>query len=48
MNPKYQSILHAPWPQPTARKRLPEEERAAQFAPFSALTGYDGPKGRCS
>lgn len=42
MDPKYQSILHTPWPQPTARKRLPEEERAVQFAPFSALTGYDG------
>ena len=38
MDPKYQSILHTPWPRPTARKRLPEEERAAQFAPFSALT----------
>ncbi len=42
MDPQYKAILHTPWPQPTGRKRLPEEERAVQFAPFSALTGYDG------
>lgn len=42
MDPKYKAILHTPWPQPTGRKRLPAEERAVQFAPFAALTGYDG------
>lgn len=42
MDPKYKAILHTSWPQPTGRKRLPAEERAVQFAPFSALTGYDG------
>ena len=42
MDFQYEAILHTPWPQPTSRKRLPAEERAVQFAPFSALTGYDG------
>lgn len=42
MDPKYKAILHTPWPQPTGRKRLPPEDRAVQFAPFAALTGYNG------
>ena len=42
MDPKYKAILHTSWPQPTGRKRLPPEDRAAQFAPFAALTGYNG------
>ena len=38
---KYDDILNTPWPQPSPRLRMPIEDRAAQFAPFAALTGYD-------
>lgn len=37
----YQDILHLPCPSPSRRPRMPLSERAAQFAPFAALTGYD-------
>ena len=38
---KYDDIIHTPWPRPTKRARTSLEDRAAQFAPFAALTGYD-------
>ena len=38
---KYDDILHTPWPQPGTRARMAVEDRAAQFAPFAALTGYE-------
>lgn len=38
---KYDDIIHTPWPRPTKRARMSPEDRAAQFAPFAALTGYD-------
>lgn len=38
---KYDDILHTPWPQPGTRTRMAVEDRAAQFAPFAALTGYE-------
>ena len=38
---KYDDIIHTPWPRPTKRARMSLEDRAAQFAPFAALTGYD-------
>ena len=38
---KYDDIIHTPWPRPTRRARMSLEDRAAQFAPFAALTGYD-------
>ena len=38
---KYDDILHTPWPQPSTRARMAVEDRAAQFAPFAALTGYE-------
>lgn len=38
---KYDDIVHTPWPRPTKRARMSLEDRAAQFAPFAALTGYD-------
>lgn len=38
---KYDDILHTPWPQPTTRARMAVEDRAVQFAPFAALTGYE-------
>lgn len=40
---KYSStLLTMPRPASPKRKRMPAENRAAQFAPFAALTGYDG------
>ena len=36
---KYADIIDVPRPE-TKRKRMSMEERAAQFAPFAALTGY--------
>lgn len=38
---KYDDIVHTPWPRLTKRARMSLEDRAAQFAPFAALTGYD-------
>ncbi|MBQ3002211.1 MAG: hypothetical protein IJD82_00610 [Clostridia bacterium] len=37
----YQDILHLPHHVSKTRKQMPTESRAAQFAPFAALTGYD-------
>ena len=37
----YDDILNTHWPRPTSRPRMSIEDRAAQFAPFAALTGYD-------
>lgn len=36
----YSDILDMPRPEPRYHQRMPMSERAAQFAPFSALTGY--------
>lgn len=36
----YDDILHCPRP-PSRRARMTPGNRAAQFAPFAALTGYD-------
>ena len=38
---KYDDILNTLWPRPSKRARMSIEDRAAQFAPFAALTGYD-------
>lgn len=38
---RYDDILNTRWPRPTSRPRMSIEDRAAQFAPFAALTGYD-------
>ena len=38
---KYDDILLTPWPNPSTRARMAVEDRAAQFAPFAALTGYE-------
>ena len=40
MTHRYDDILNTPWPQPGKRARMSVEDRAAQFAPFAALTGY--------
>lgn len=41
MTHRYEDILYIPWPLPGKRARMNVEDRAAQFAPFAALTGYD-------
>ena len=37
---KYDDMIHIAWPRPTKRARMSVGDRAAQFAPFAALTGY--------
>lgn len=41
MSNSYEDILHLPHPEPKNRKRMSMLDRAAQFSPFAALTGYD-------
>lgn len=45
MNPedshRYDDILSLPHPMETYRPRMPVSSRAAQFAPFAALTGHN-------
>lgn len=41
MDDKYKDILHLPHKQSETRPHMPVGDRAAQFAPFAALTGYD-------
>ncbi len=41
MNDKYDDIIDLPHPEPRRHPRMSMEARAAQFAPFAALTGYD-------
>ena len=38
---EYQDMVTRPHPDPKYHTRMPMENRAAQFAPFSALTGYE-------
>lgn len=38
---KYQAILHLPHHVSAKHPPMAREKRAAQFAPFAALTGYD-------
>jgi len=39
---QYNDILNMPYPNPETEKDFPDKVlRAAQFAPFAALTGYD-------
>lgn len=38
---KYDDIIHLPHPTSSRHPRMSSIDRAAQFAPFSALTGYD-------
>lgn len=37
----YDDMIYLPHPEPKRHKRMSREARAAQFAPFAALTGYD-------
>lgn len=41
MTTYYDDIINLPHYEPPYRRRMPMEARAAQFAPFAALTGYD-------
>ncbi len=41
MSGKYDDLLYLPHPVSTRHPRMSMEERAAQFAPFAALTGYE-------
>ena len=38
---KYDDMLHLPHHVSPARPRMSAHDRAAQFSPFSALTGYE-------
>ncbi len=40
MSDKYRDIIDLPHKQSAVRKHMSMRDRAAQFAPFSALTGY--------
>ncbi|MBU3806106.1 MAG: hypothetical protein H9882_04365 [Candidatus Fournierella pullistercoris] len=42
MKDSYEDILHLPHHVSKTRKPMSMEDRAAQFSPFAALTGYDG------
>ena len=37
---RYADMLHLPCPGPRTRPRMPRGDRAAQFAPFAALSGH--------
>ena len=41
-NHRYDDIIDLPRPEPQRHPRMPRLERAAQFAPFAALTGFEG------
>ena len=41
MNTPYDDIIGLPHPVSKRHKPMPLEERAAQFAPFAALKGYE-------
>ena len=40
-NHKYDDIIHLSRPVPARRSPMSQYDRAAQFSPFAALTGYD-------
>ena len=41
MNNRYDEIINLPHHISKTRPQMPMSDRAAQFAPFAALTGYD-------
>lgn len=41
MTDKYDDIINLPHPTSKRYPRMPLAERAAQFSPFAALTGYE-------
>lgn len=38
---QYEDIIYLPHPVSKVRPQMPISDRAAQFSPFAALTGYD-------
>ncbi len=42
MTARYDDIIHLPHPNSSKHPRMAALGRAAQFAPFAALTGYEG------
>jgi len=40
-NQRYDDIINLPHHQSATRPHMPNYDRAAQFSPFAALTGYD-------
>ena len=40
MSGKYDDIIDLPHPEPQTHPRMAMRDRAAQFAPFAALTGH--------
>ncbi len=38
---KYEDMLDLPYPRPGKHPRMSQADRAAQFSPFAALTGYE-------
>lgn len=41
MNDSFKDIIHLPHPEPKTHRRMPIEARAAQFAPFAAISGHE-------
>lgn len=41
MNKSYDDIIRHTYPHPSKRAKMSAADRAAQFSPFAALTGYD-------
>ena len=41
MNEKYEKIINLPYKKSTKHTPMPAIDRAAQFAPYSALSGYE-------
>ena len=41
MTTEYDDIIHLPHHVSSKRPQMPMSDRAAQFSPFAALTGYD-------
>ena len=41
MNEKYEKIINLPYRKPTKHIPMAKGDRAAQFAPYSALSGYE-------
>ena len=41
MRDQYEDIIHLPHPVSKRHPRMPQSDRAAQFSPFAALTGYE-------
>ena len=41
MREEYERIINMPVPHSRSRRRMSVSDRSAQFAPFSALTGYE-------